>query len=61
MKPRTYRILERAVEEGFRIGYQRAFKYVDSPTEHGIEESVVREIMNSVCEVFTFEDDVNEK
>lgn len=61
MKPRTFRILERAVEEGFRMGYQRAFKYVDTPNEATIEENVIREIMNAVCEVFIFDDDVNEK
>ena len=57
MKAKTYVILERAVEEGFRRGYRRAFKHVDSPSEDSIEESVVSAIMGDVCEVFTFDDD----
>ena len=33
MTPNTYVILQRAVEEGALIGYRRAFKRVENPTE----------------------------
>ena len=57
MRAKTYTILERAIEEGFRRGYQRAFKYVDNPTEDRIEEAVVNAIMGDICDVFTFDDE----
>jgi len=54
MKPNTYVILERAVEEGARLGYQRAFKHVENPSEEAIVESIVNGVMISVSEVFEF-------
>lgn len=56
IKPKSYTILQRAVEEGCRMGYNRAHKYVDNPTQDQIEDSIVNEVMNAICEVFSFED-----
>ena len=33
MKPRFYRIIERAIEEGVRDGWRRAYKHTDADTE----------------------------
>lgn len=54
MKPNTYVILERAVEEGALLGYRRAFKHVENPSEEAIVEAIVNGVMLSVSEVFEF-------
>ena len=54
MKPNTYVIMERAVEEGARLGYRRAFKHVETPSEEAIVDAITNAIMLSVSEVFTF-------
>lgn len=56
MKPNTYVILERAVEEGALLGYRRAFKHTETPTEDAIVQSIVDNVMLSVSEVFVFEE-----
>jgi hypothetical protein len=56
MKPNTYVILERAVEEGARLGYRRAFKHVENPSEEAIVEAIVNGVMLTVSEVFVFND-----
>lgn len=54
MKPNTYVILERAVEEGALLGYRRAFKHVENPSEEAIVQAIVDAVMLSASEVFTF-------
>ena len=54
MKPNTYVILQRAVEEGALLGYRRAFKHVENPTEDAIVEAITDSIMLTVSEVFDF-------
>ena len=54
MRPNTYVILQRAVEEGALLGYRRAFKKVENPTEEFIVESLTDAIMLTVSEVFEF-------
>ena len=54
MKPNTYVILERAVEEGALLGYRRAFKHVENPSEDAIVQAIVDGVMLSVSEVFHF-------
>jgi hypothetical protein len=56
MKPNTYVIMERAVEEGARLGYRRAFKHVENPSEEAIVEAIVDGVMLTVSEVFVFSD-----
>lgn len=55
MKVKTYVVLQRAIEEGFRRGYVRAFKHTDKPEEHHIEEAVMSAIMGEICDVFDFD------
>ena len=54
MRPNTYVILQRAVESGSILGYRRAFKRVENPTEEQIVEALTDAIMLSVSEVFDF-------
>lgn len=56
MKPNTYIILERAVQEGALMGYRRAFKHTETPTEGAIIDSIVDNVMLSVSEVFVFQE-----
>jgi hypothetical protein len=56
MKPNTYVILERAVEEGALLGYRRAFKHVENPSEGAIVDAITEAVMLSVSEVFMFSD-----
>ena len=60
MRVKTYLILERAVEEGARLGYRRAFKHVENPSEEQIVDALTEAIMLSVCEVFDFEEQNND-
>jgi hypothetical protein len=54
MKPNTYVILQRAVEEGALLGYRRAFKRVENPTEEQIVDAITDAVMLTVSEVFDF-------
>jgi hypothetical protein len=54
MKPNTYVILQRAVEEGALLGYRRAFKRVENPTEEQIVDAITDGVMLTVSEVFDF-------
>jgi hypothetical protein len=54
MKPNTYVILQRAVEEGALLGYRRAFKRVENPTEDQIVDVITDAVMLTVSEVFDF-------
>ena len=54
MKPNTYVILQRAVEEGALLGYRRALKRVENSTEEQIVEALTDAIMLTISEVFEF-------
>lgn len=56
MKPRSYEILRRAVEEGIAHGLRRARKHDDSPSDEVIAEQVEAEVMVAVDKVFTFDE-----
>jgi hypothetical protein len=57
MRPKFRVILEQAIEEGVRRGYTRAFKYNDSPSESAILESLEENVMSSIYEYFTFDEE----
>jgi len=52
---KSYEVLARAVEEGIQMGWNRAHKHTNTPDTDHVMESVYNEIMNSVCEVFNFD------
>jgi len=56
MKPKFRAVLELAIEEGIRYGYQRAFKHNPEPHIDSITDTIVTEIFNSLD---TWFDDVN--
>lgn len=57
MKPKFRVILEEAIEKGVRYGYRRAHKHIDNPTEDSICEHIEDQVMSSIYEYFTFEDE----
>lgn len=57
MKPKVRVILEQAIEQGVRRGYQRAFKHTDSPSEPHILTTIEDCVMDSIYDYFTFDDE----
>ena len=57
MKPKFRNVLEMAIEEGVRYGYNRAHKHIENPSEGAIIDSIVEQVMNSLDEWFDFEDE----
>jgi hypothetical protein len=55
MRVRTYAVLQRAVEEGVTAGNRRAYKHTDTPSPEAVEEHITREVLNSICEWFSFD------
>jgi hypothetical protein len=48
----VFAVLERCIEEGYKRGYNRSFKYQDNPTPGVIEENINEAIMSSILEYF---------
>lgn len=53
----AYRLLDRAVEEGVRYGYMRAYKYTDTPSKEGIIADIHQAVMHELCEIMDFDND----
>ena len=60
MKPKFRVILEMAIVEGVRYGYQRAFKHNDSPSEGAILEHIEEAVMSSIYQYFDFSDEFSD-
>lgn len=56
MKPNEYLILSECVEDGINLGYTRAHKHTDTPTEQQIKEAIEQAVMTEICQYFIFED-----
>jgi hypothetical protein len=54
MQPKSYVILQRAIDEGVERGWTRAHKYVDKPSENALREAITEAVMGNICEVFSF-------
>ena len=52
LRPKTYRLLERCVEDGVGAGYNRAFKHQDDPSPETIKNAIVDAVMLEVMEWF---------
>lgn len=57
MKVSAYVVLCRALEEGIAIGWMRAHKHTDKPTEEAVKNDIENEVLNAICEFFKFEDE----
>jgi len=56
MKPRLLPLLERCIETGIDLGYNRAHKHTDAPAQHQIGQAIYDAIMNELFENFDFEE-----
>ncbi len=56
MKPNFRKVLELALEEGVRYGYNRAHKHVEKPHEDAIVDNIVEGVTNSLYEWFDFDE-----
>jgi hypothetical protein len=57
MRPKFRIILEQAIQEGVRRGYSRAYKHIDNPSEGAIIENIEEQVMSSIYEYFTFDEE----
>lgn len=57
MKPKTYPILSRAIEDGASYAWRsRIFKYTETPTDEHAIDTIVQCIMHEISEVFEFDE-----
>ena len=55
MQPKSYVILERAIDEGISRGWNQAHKYVDDPDDHAIRNAIAEAIMGEICDSTLFD------
>lgn len=60
LRPKTYRVLEQAVEEGILLGWNRAHKHEDQPHEETIKDVIRANVMLTISEWFHFDDEEDE-
>ena len=56
MRPNEYLVLSECVEDGVALGYTRAHKHTDTPTEQQIKEAIEQAVMTEIYQYFIFED-----
>ena len=52
MTPKIFPLLEMCIDNGVRLGYSRAFKHNDTPTEVAIKENIFRAIIEELDQWF---------
>ena len=57
MKPNAYKLLERCVEDGVELGYNRAMKHSDNNQidEYQLREEIFSAVLQEICEWFSFD------
>lgn len=55
MKPKSYAVLDMAVNDGVSYGVNRAFKHTSNPLQENIALEVYQAVMNSIHEWFDFD------
>ena len=60
MKANEYLVLSECVEDGINLGYTRAHKHTDNPTEQQIKAAIADAAMLQICEYFIFDGDRDE-
>jgi hypothetical protein len=51
-----YNLISELVERGALLGYKRAFKHVDNPSEGAIVDNVHDAIMSELCDYLIFDE-----
>ena len=57
LKPKTYTILSDCIDIGVDIGWNRAHKHTDEPSEGEIKQQIARNIMIEILEKFDIIDE----
>ena len=61
MRPDSYKVIQRAIEEGVAYGVRRYYKHRDAaPAEvdlNAMADEIAEHTLNEVCEWFRFDDD----
>ena len=55
MKANEYRLIEKCVEDGAQLGWDRVHKHTNSPDEQAIINQIVAAIMQEMGEWFSFD------
>ena len=55
MKPKFDVVLDIALEEGIRLGYSRAYKHDENPSESMIVQSIINYVKETLYEYFDFD------
>jgi hypothetical protein len=56
MKPKFESVLLMCVEDGTEIGWNRAHKHNDNPSEHDVRHHIESAVMEQIYEWFDFEE-----
>lgn len=54
--PKTYPLLEKAIEDGVTYGFRKAHKHTDEPSEFEICSAIADAVMFQISEAFEFVD-----
>jgi hypothetical protein len=57
MKPKPRLVLELCIKQGIDYGWQRAYKYTDTPNENAIKQEIEEAIWQQVWDWFEMEND----
>ena len=57
LKPNTYKLLDRCIADGVRLGVARAHKHTDTPTQEQLYVDLENALMNEILEWFDIDDD----
>ena len=57
MKVKMYELIQECVENGVSIGFNRAHKHTDTPTDENLQNSIIDSVMMEICERFSFDGD----
>ena len=57
MTPKIFPVLEMCIDNGVSLGYSRAFKHNDTPTEVSIKANIYRAIIEELDQWFDMHED----
>ena len=57
MKAKTYQLIQECVEHGVQLGFNRAHKHTDCPSDEKLQNKIIDSVMLEICEWFTFDED----
>jgi hypothetical protein len=60
MKPKTIPVLDQCIENGIKLGWQRAHKHTETPTPANIYTQIYQAIWSELDEWFDFQEDRHE-